>query len=92
MAQQTMRACLKTPDTPFEYTTSRPATFAQARVDCCREATDKFGLTPSVNGVLTGNKRPRFDDTQSLPRDAVIEVVGPQLQSGLANGELVVAC
>lgn len=92
MAHQTVRACLKTPDTPFEYTTSRPATFAQARVDCSREATDKFGLTPSVNGVLTGNKRPRFDDTQSLPRDAVIEVVGPQLQSGLANGELVVAC
>ena len=27
MAHQTMRARLKTPDTPFEYTTSRPNTF-----------------------------------------------------------------
>lgn len=52
---------------------------------CCREAADKCGLTPSVNGVLTGKKRSRFADSETLPRDSVMEVVGPRVQSGLAN-------
>ena len=83
-----MAACLKTPDTPFEFTTSRPNNLGQASTDCCREAADKFGTTPTFIGVRVGNKRPRYDDDQTLPRDAVLEVSGPQLQSGLANGEL----
>lgn len=59
---------------------------------CCREAANKFVLTLSVNGVLTGKKRSRFDDSETLPTDSVMEVVGPRVQSGLANGELAVAC
>ena len=90
IGHQTMRACLETPDTPFEYTTSTPITFGQAGINCCREAADKFGLTTSVDGVRTGKKRQRYDDSEPLPKDSVTEVVGPQLQSGLATGELAV--
>lgn len=91
MARKTMAACLQTPDTPFEFTTSRPSTFAQAGIDCCREAAEKFGSKPTLKGVRTGNKRPRLDDDQTLPRDSVLEVVGPHVQSGFANGELLLA-
>ncbi|DBA89193.1 TPA: hypothetical protein ACH3X1_016343 [Trebouxia sp. C0004] len=45
----------------------------------------KQGLTPSVSGVLAGTRRPGFADSEELPRDSVMEVVGPRLQSGLVN-------
>lgn len=91
-AHQTMAACLKTPDTPFEYTTSRPNTLGQASIDCCREAGERFGSTPTFSAVRVGNKRPRYDDNQTVPRDAVLEVTGPQLQSGFASGETGCCC
>ena len=39
--------------------------------------------------IVASTKHPRFDDSQTLPRDSVMEVGGPQLQSGLVNGELM---
>jgi hypothetical protein len=40
---------------------------------------------------MAGKKRQRCDDSEPLP-NSVMEVVEPQLQSQLANGELAVAC
>ena len=40
---------------------------------------------------MAGKKRQRCDDGEPLPKVSVMEVVEPQLQSGLANSELAVA-